>query len=41
MPLSAGLQFEKRVFHATFSLKDQKEGMGAFRERREAKWSHE
>ncbi|MDH7796902.1 MULTISPECIES: enoyl-CoA hydratase [unclassified Beijerinckia] len=34
MSLSDGLRFEKRTFHATFSLADQKEGMTAFVEKR-------
>lgn len=29
-PLSEGLLFERRLFHATFALQDQKEGMAAF-----------
>lgn len=33
-PLSEGLKFERRLFHATFSLEDQKEGMQAFLEKR-------
>ncbi len=33
-PLSQGLQFERREFHATFALDDQKEGMRAFVEKR-------
>ncbi|MCB1418119.1 MAG: enoyl-CoA hydratase [Notoacmeibacter sp.] len=32
--LAEGLQFERRVFHATFALDDQKEGMSAFLEKR-------
>jgi enoyl-CoA hydratase len=32
--LSEGLLFERRLFHAGFSLADQKEGMAAFLERR-------
>lgn len=32
--LSEGLLFERRLFHAGFSLRDQKEGMAAFLERR-------
>lgn len=32
--LHAGLQFERRVFHAIFATQDQKEGMGAFLEKR-------
>lgn len=34
--LSEGLRFERRVFHAMFSLEDQKEGMTAFAEKRPA-----
>jgi len=33
--LSEGLLFERRVFHALFATKDQKEGMLAFLEKRE------
>lgn len=32
--LAQGLQFERREFHATFALQDQKEGMRAFVEKR-------
>jgi len=32
--LTQGLQFEKKVFHATFATLDQKEGMSAFAEKR-------
>lgn len=32
--LQEGLRFERRTFHATFSTKDQKEGMKAFIEKR-------
>jgi len=32
--LSEGVLFERRVFHATFSLDDRKEGMNAFAEKR-------
>ena len=32
--LNEGLIFERRLFHSTFSLKDQKEGMSAFTEKR-------
>jgi len=32
--LQEGLRFERRTFHATFSTKDQKEGMKAFAEKR-------
>ncbi len=33
--LSEGVRFERRLFHATFATEDQKEGMAAFREKRE------
>jgi enoyl-CoA hydratase len=36
--LSEGLLFERRLFHAGFSLVDQKEGMKAFLDRRPAKF---
>jgi enoyl-CoA hydratase len=32
--LSEGIRFERRAFHSTFSLEDQKEGMRAFIEKR-------
>ena len=34
--LAEGLRFERRVFHSMFALDDQKEGMTAFTEKREA-----
>jgi enoyl-CoA hydratase len=34
-PLREGLLFERRLFHALFATEDQKEGMGAFLEKRE------
>lgn len=34
--LSEGLLFERRTFHATFALEDQKEGMAAFIDKRKA-----
>ncbi|KAG2339430.1 putative enoyl-CoA hydratase precursor, mitochondrial [Suillus weaverae] len=40
MSLAEGLRFEKRLFHALFSTKDQKEGMAAFTEKRRAEWTH-
>ncbi|GAB3076983.1 enoyl-CoA hydratase [Corynebacterium aquatimens] len=40
MSLSQGLLFERRTFHALFSSNDQKEGMEAFVEKREAKFTH-
>lgn len=39
-PLSEGLLFERRVFHASFSLADQKEGMAAFVEKRAPEFKH-
>lgn len=33
--LTEGILFERRVFHATFALEDQKEGMSAFAEKRQ------
>ncbi len=33
-PLSEGIKFERRLFHSTFALEDQKEGMTAFLEKR-------
>ncbi len=38
MPLREGLLFERRLFHALFATEDQKEGMGAFLEKREAQF---
>jgi enoyl-CoA hydratase len=32
--LSEGVRFERRLFHSTFALEDQKEGMSAFVEKR-------
>jgi enoyl-CoA hydratase len=32
--LEEGVRFERRLFHATFALEDQKEGMAAFVEKR-------
>jgi len=39
--LAQGLLFERRVFQATFGTNDQKEGMGAFAEKRKANWTHD
>ncbi|MBC8268665.1 MAG: enoyl-CoA hydratase [Rhodospirillaceae bacterium] len=33
--LTQGVHFERRLFHATFSTEDQKEGMAAFAEKRQ------
>ena len=38
--LAEGIRFERRMFHATFATEDQKEGMAAFAEKREANWKH-
>jgi len=37
--LAEGLNYERRIFHATFSTKDQQEGMNAFVEKRAPKWT--
>ncbi|MCY4151189.1 MAG: enoyl-CoA hydratase [Aestuariivita sp.] len=34
LPLSQGLEYERRVFHALFATEDQSEGMVAFRDKR-------
>src|SRR6195256_4988457 len=39
--LAEGVRFERRVFHALFATKDQKEGMAAFIEKRPAKCRNE
>ena len=36
--LREGLLFERRVFHSLFATEDQKEGMSAFSEKREAQF---
>lgn len=38
--LAEGLLFERRTFHATFGLVDQKEGMAAFSEKRQPSFKH-
>ncbi|NDR57894.1 enoyl-CoA hydratase [Aliiruegeria sabulilitoris] len=38
VPLREGILFERRLFHALFATEDQKEGMGAFLEKREAQF---
>jgi len=40
MPLSEGILFERRMFHALFATEDQKEGMTAFLEKRPAEFRH-
>jgi len=39
-PLSEGLLFERRQFHALFATADQKEGMAAFVEKRPPRFEH-
>ncbi|MHA6346767.1 enoyl-CoA hydratase [Roseivivax sp. CAU 1761] len=41
LPLSEGLLFERRMFHALFATGDQKEGMSAFLEKRAAQFRDE
>ncbi|MEX1148009.1 MAG: enoyl-CoA hydratase [Sphingomonadales bacterium] len=38
--LSEGVRFERRVFHSLFATEDQKEGMSAFAEKREAQFKN-
>ena len=38
LTLAEGVRFERRMFHATFGTEDQKEGMAAFVEKREAEF---
>jgi enoyl-CoA hydratase len=40
-PLSDGLMFERRLFHALFATSDQKEGMDAFIAKRKAEFTHQ
>jgi len=39
--LRTGIEFERRLFHSTFATKDQKEGMDAFANKREAQFVDE
>jgi enoyl-CoA hydratase len=39
-PLAEGLRFEQQAFAALFATDDQKEGMAAFREKREPRFRH-
>jgi enoyl-CoA hydratase len=38
--LSTGVRYERRLFHALFGTEDQREGMGAFLEKRPASFTH-
>lgn len=38
--LTEGLHFERRLFYSAFALEDQKEGMQAFMEKRDPRWSN-
>lgn len=40
LSLHEGCHFERRLFQSLFSLHDQKEGMAAFAEKRDAKWTN-
>jgi len=39
--LEEGLRFERRTFQSTFGLKDRKEGMEAFANKRKPQWTHQ
>ena len=41
LPLRDGILFEKRMFHSTFGTHDRKEGMEAFKEKRNPDWKNE
>ncbi len=38
--LTEGVKLERRIFHSTFALEDQKEGMAAFAEKRKPEWKN-
>jgi enoyl-CoA hydratase len=38
--LTEGVKLERRIFHSTFGLEDQKEGMAAFAEKRKPQWKN-
>ena len=39
--LAEGIRFERRLFHASFGTRDQKEGMSAFAEKRKPTFKHD
>lgn len=39
--LDQGMRVERRLFHSTFALDDQTEGMNAFASKRKPKWKHQ
>ncbi|KAH8114568.1 enoyl-CoA hydratase [Phellopilus nigrolimitatus] len=39
--LQSGLNFERRIYHASLGLNDSKEGMTAFLQKRGARWTNE
>ncbi len=39
LSLSDGLEYEKRIFWASFATNDRKEGMDAFVEKRKPEWT--
>jgi enoyl-CoA hydratase len=39
LPLTAGLEFERRTFFLLFASEDQSEGMAAFIEKRQPEWT--
>jgi len=41
MSLQEGLRFERRMFHALFATKDQKEGMSSFLNKQQPEFKHE
>ena len=40
-PLSQGVMFERRLFHSLFATEDQKEGMEAFVDKRQAHFKNQ
>ena len=39
LPTTEGVRFERRLFQSLFATEDQKEGMKAFAEKRDAKFA--